>query len=96
MHYQSNVSEYVKKGEERMKAILQQMYNLHDSGDDHVRPCTVSYNILLDFYAKTSQVDKAEECLTYMNEMHMSGKHHVKPDVISYNSAQLKKVFWVF
>ncbi len=75
--------------ERRMKGILDQMDELQASGDDRVRPCTVSYNILLDFYAKTAQVDKSEQLIDFMTEQGKNGNNHVKPDIISYNAVLL-------
>lgn len=72
--------------EERIRSVVNQMDGLQASGDGHVRACTVAYNILLDLFAKTSQVDKAEQLLNRMDEMSKDGSYHVKPDIISYNS----------
>ena len=69
-----------------MKALLQQSDDLAVSGDSHVRQCTVTNNILVDFYAKTSQVGKAEKWLEEWIQMYLNGNEHVKPDIISYNS----------
>ncbi len=72
--------------EERMISILKQMDDL----DVNVRPCTVSHNIFLDFYAKSLQPNKAESHLKeHMVENYQNGNQNVKPDIVSYNSVLL-------
>ena len=65
------------KIEDRINALIQQM-------DEQGLISTMAYNILLDLFAKTGQVKKAEETFEQMKEE--KGNRNVKPDIISYNS----------
>ena len=42
--------------EGRVEALLQEMHDHHDAGNLHVRPCNISYNILLDLYVGEDKI----------------------------------------
>jgi pentatricopeptide repeat protein len=70
---------------ERAESLLTRMQEIHEAGDEGVRPCTISYNILLDLYAQIERPEKSAGVLKEMRELYNMGNGHVKPDMYSYN-----------
>jgi len=72
--------------QQKAEHLLERMHRLRDSGDVNVSPGRISYNILLDLYAKTESPEKAEKLFQSMLQQYSDGNTEVKPDCISYNS----------
>eukprot|EP00554_Chaetoceros_debilis_P007409 CAMPEP_0194072582 /NCGR_PEP_ID=MMETSP0149-20130528/290_1 /TAXON_ID=122233 /ORGANISM="Chaetoceros debilis, Strain MM31A-1" /LENGTH=1273 /DNA_ID=CAMNT_0038752479 /DNA_START=363 /DNA_END=4187 /DNA_ORIENTATION=+ len=66
--------------------VFNLMKDMHQEGNKSVRPCTISYNILIDMYAKMSAPDKIEATLKEMDESYQAGNRVVRPCTITYNS----------
>ena len=64
---------------------MMQKYN--ESHDETIAPTIVTFNTLLDVYAKSANgnsAEKAESLLKQMKHMHREGKSIILPDMISY------------
>ena len=68
------------------EVLVSQMEELSSQKNMNIRPCTITYNTLMDIYAKIPNAAKAEELLRKMINQYNSGNSHVKPDVITFNS----------
>jgi len=83
---------------EKAEKLLLQMQELRDAGDSNIRPCTISYNTVIDAIAKAGNNDnddgdngskageRAERLLRRMQNLYKDGNVDVKPDTITYNS----------
>ena len=70
---------------QRAESLLHQMQEINEAGDFDVKPCTISYNILLDLYAQIENPEKAADVLKKMRELYDNGNTEIKPDMYSYN-----------
>ena len=71
---------------QQAELLVSQMEELSSRKNMNIRPCTITYNTLMDIYAKIPNAAKAEELLQKMIDQYNSGNSHVKPDVITFNS----------
>jgi pentatricopeptide repeat protein len=67
---------------ERGERILRLMETLAKSGDLESTPHLISYNCVLDCWAKTNRPGAAKRALEFLHKMAQNGVH---PDVYSYN-----------
>ena len=77
-----------KKAAERAEEILEWMDRLYKSGNYGVRPDTITFNAVLDAWARSGcyfAAHRAEQILDHMDELYRAGNHGVKPDTYTYN-----------
>ncbi|KAL7534364.1 hypothetical protein ACHAXR_005820 [Thalassiosira sp. AJA248-18] len=91
----SSIAPAVKKyhemgGARRADKILARLERGFLAGDDSLRPDTIIYNQVIDYWAKTQSVKghflKAREVLDRQIEMYESGVRKCRPDVTGYTS----------
>jgi hypothetical protein len=73
----------------RAEAILDHMQKQYKEGTTDVQPNTVTFNTVIDAYAKSqdpSAPEKAEALLYRMEAEHKAGNMDAKPNVISFNT----------
>ncbi len=73
----------------RAEMILSRMKQLYDLGEFDTKPNVVTYNTLLDCWAKSSSkgsAEKAEKLFREMQDLYKSGDNGLKPNVISYTT----------
>merc|ERR1711865_980301 len=69
--------------------ILEWMDRLYKSGNCNVRPDTITFNAVLDAWARSGDrmaAHRAEQILDHMDELYRTGNHGVKPDTYTYNT----------
>lgn len=74
---------------EKAAEILERMEQSFAYGDPACRPTTVSFNAVIDAYAKSGLEDaaeRAEEVLRRMEDLYEAGELDVKPNTRSFNS----------
>jgi Pentatricopeptide repeat domain len=74
---------------ERAEEILEWMDHLHKSGDPDVKVDTISFNAVLDSWARSGDrvaPRRAEQILNHMDELYRAGNKGVKPDRYTYNT----------
>jgi PPR repeat/Pentatricopeptide repeat domain len=65
------------------------MDRLYKSGNQDVRPDTITFNAVLDAWARSGDrmaAHRAEQILDHMDELYRAGNHGVKPDTYTYNT----------
>ena len=91
----SSISPAVKKfydsgGARRADKILARLENGFLAGDESLRPDTIIYNQVIDYWAKTQSINghylKARDVLDRQIAMHESGVRKCRPDVTGYTS----------
>jgi Asp-tRNA(Asn)/Glu-tRNA(Gln) amidotransferase C subunit len=78
-----------RKSAERAEEILEWMDRLYRSGNQDVRPDTITFNAVLDAWARSGDrmaAHRAEQILDHMDELYRAGNHGVKPDTYTYNT----------
>lgn len=70
----------------KAEAVFEEMKQFDHDGDSSVRPCTISYNIMLGMYAVLMNKDKAESLYNDLCRMYEDGDTRMKPDIITYNN----------
>jgi pentatricopeptide repeat protein len=85
---------WAKSGEgeaaaERAEAILEWMDRLNKSGNGDVKPDTITFNAVIDAWARSGckrGPQRAEQILNHMDELYHGGNIDVKPDTYTYNT----------
>lgn len=78
-----------RKAAERAEEILEWMDRLYKSGNYCVRPDTITFNAVLDAWARSGDrmaAHRAEQILDHMDELYRAGNQGVKPDTYTYNT----------
>ena len=78
-----------RKAAERAEEILEWMDRLYKSGNYSVRPDTITFNAVLDAWARSGDrmaAHRAEQILDHMDELYREGNQGVKPDTYTYNT----------
>lgn len=78
-----------RKAAERAEEILEWMDHLYKAGNDEVSPDTITFNAVLDAWARSGDrmaAQRAEQILDHMDDLYRSGNHRVKPDVYTFNT----------
>lgn len=78
-----------RKAAERAEEILEWMDRLYKSGNTSVRPDTITFNAVLDAWARSGDrmaAHRAEQILDHMDELYRAGNQGVKPDTYTYNT----------
>ncbi len=78
-----------RKAAERAEEILEWMDRLHKAGNVSVRPDTITFNAVLDAWARSGDrmaAHRAEQILDHMDELYRAGNLGVKPDTYTYNT----------
>lgn len=74
----------------KAELLLQKMEEKYESGEEHLKPNTVTFNSVMDAWAKSSGgtlgARKAEALLEKMHQQYRAGDTHVQPNVMSYNT----------
>ena len=67
------------------------MQEMHDAGNDEVKPDVVTFNSVINAWSKSGEKDapiRAEALLQRMKDLaELTGDADVMPDVVSFNSA---------
>jgi len=89
MHIYSHNKE--RRAPEKVEELLADMYSRYQAGDQGLKPSTLTFNTLLNTYAKSSfqvdeAADRAENILQHMQDLHEHGFGNVQPDIISFNT----------
>ncbi len=74
---------------ERAEEILEWMDRLHKGGNPDVKPDTITFNAVLDAWARSGDrmaPRRAEQILDHMDELYRAGNKGVKPDTYTYNT----------
>ena len=74
---------------ERAEEILEWMDRLCKQGNKDVAPDTISFNAVLDAWARSGDRNaprRCEQILDHMDELYRAGNHGVKPDTYTYNT----------
>jgi hypothetical protein len=74
---------------ERAEEILEWMDRLCKQGNKDVAPDTISFNAVLDAWARSGDRNaprRCEQILDHMDELYRAGNMGVKPDTYTYNS----------
>jgi len=73
----------------KAQEILERMEQCYASGDRSCKPTTISYNAVIDAYAKSSRVDaaeRAEQVLRRMGHLYKEGRSDIRPNTRSFNT----------
>ena len=65
------------------------MDRLHKSGNSEVAADTITFNAVLDAWARSGDrmaAQRAEQILDHMDELYRAGNQNVKPDVYTFNT----------
>jgi pentatricopeptide repeat protein len=62
------------------------MQDRYKSGDKELKPNVVSYNTVINAYAKAGNADRAEAILEEMHQDYEQGNHDAKANVCSFNT----------
>lgn len=73
----------ISSSSKKVEELLQSMEKLHEEGLPNVQPNVISYNILLNAWAKEGEVRKIEDTIQRMIHLEIPG---VSPDSISYST----------
>ena len=89
MHIYSHNKEM--RAPEKVEELLADMHNRYQAGDQGLKPSTLTFNTLLNTYAKSSfqvdtAADRAENILHHMQDLYERGFGNVQPDIISFNT----------
>jgi hypothetical protein len=75
---------------ERAERLLNRMKNQYASGETYLKPNRMSYNSLIDCWARSGRgtlgARKAEALLQEMEELSVSGDDSVAPNLVTYNA----------
>ena len=66
--------------------ILESMLNHYQNGNEKVRPNMITYNSVLDAYARNGDIKGALEIWDLMNNDYLSGNLSAEPNIPSYNT----------
>lgn len=67
------------------------MDRLFKSGNDEVSPDTITFNAVLDAWARSGDrmaAQRAEQILDHMDDLYRAGNQKVKPDVYTFNTGK--------
>lgn len=73
----------------KAEEILERMEQSYASGDQYCKPDIVSYNAVIDAYAKSSREDaaeNAEQILRRMGHLYKEGRVDIRPNTRSFNT----------
>jgi PPR repeat. len=87
--YNALLKAYVKIGDEQSaQATLYKMLREYDAGNIHVRPDSVSWNLVIEAHAESTHEKAAHNISIVLDKMHDFGKIHpdVQPDKITMSS----------
>lgn len=65
------------------------MDRLYKSGNEEVSPDTITFNAVLDAWARSGDrmaAQRAEQILDHMDDLYRAGNRKVKPDVYTFNT----------
>jgi pentatricopeptide repeat protein len=83
------INAYAKAGNaDRAEAILEEMYQDYQQGNDDAKPNVRSFSTVLSAWAKSRSAkgaERAEMIFLRMKKLSESGKFDTKPNVISYS-----------
>ena len=74
---------------ERAEEILEWMDRLYKGGNPDVKPDTITFNAVLDAWARSGDrvaPHRAEQILDHMDDLYRAGNRGVKPDTYTYNT----------
>ena len=74
---------------EKAEEILTSMHELHVDGSLECKPTVVTYNTVLNSWAKSNRKDAWKRCetiLKHMEELSAAGEDEVKPNTITWNT----------
>jgi pentatricopeptide repeat protein len=87
--YNALIKAYVKNGDEKSaQATLYKMLHQYHEGNEHVRPDSVSWNLVIEAHAESAHEKAAHNISIILDKMHDFGKKHsdVQPDKITMSS----------
>ena len=73
----------------KAQEILERMEQCYAAGDQSCKPTTISYNAVIDAYAKSSREDaaeRAEQILRRMGHLYKEGRADIRPNTRSFNT----------
>ena len=70
----------------RALAILEEMASRARAGDEGVRPNKITYNSVIDAFARKQDAAGAKSVYEMMEEDYESGNASAKPDLTTYNT----------
>ena len=84
------LSAWAKAGDpDKAEAILTRMQELYSNGELDSKPTVVTYNIVLDCWAKSKRKDackRSEAILNHMEKLCAAGNEEVKPNATTWNT----------
>jgi len=87
--YNTLIKAHVKNGDNKSaQATLYKMLQLYDRGNDHVRPDSLSWNLVIEAHAESAHEKAAHNISIILDKMHDFGKKHpdVQPDKVTMSS----------